>query len=138
MSYLLDTNSVSYLMEKRPTIVTRVAEAGGVSNLAIATITLAELRYGVEILPESRRKRKRLASLDTVLKSIEAQPFTEDAAAMFGWAGSRLRSAGVAFSFPDLAIASVALAEDRTVASNDRFFRNAARVCGLKFELWTP
>ncbi len=49
-----------------------------------------------------------------------------------------LKSNGVGFAFPDLAITSVALAEDRTVASNDRFFRDAARVCGLKFERWDP
>lgn len=138
MTYLLDTNLLSYLMEKRSKMVTRVAEAGGVSNLATATITLAELRFGVELLPESRRKKERQASLDAVLKSMEVRPFTEDAAKMFGWAGSRLRGAGVGFSFPDLAIASVALAEDRTVASNDRFFRDAERVCGLKFERWEP
>lgn len=138
MPYLLDTNLVSYLMEKRPSIVTMAAEAGGVSNLTIATITLAELRYGVELLPESKRKRERLASLDAVLKSMEVRPFTEDAAKMFGRAGAKLKSAGVGFDFPDLAIASVALAEDRTVASNDRFFRDAERVCGLKFERWEP
>lgn len=77
-------------------------------------------------------------SLDAALRNVEVRPFTEEAALAFGWAGSRLKSSGISFSFQDLAVASVALAEERTVASNDRFFRNAARVCGLRFERWEP
>ena len=51
MPYLLDTNTVSYVLQRRPAIVAKVAEAGGVNNLAITPITVAELRYGVEDMP---------------------------------------------------------------------------------------
>ena len=53
-------------------------------------------------------------------------------------AAALLEDVGVAFSFPDLAIASIALIEDTTVASNDGFFEHVQRVCGLKFERWVP
>jgi len=138
LAYLLDTNTVSYLIQKRPIIVDKVASAGGLSNLSVAAITAAELRYGVERMPEGRRKVNNLADLFTVLGEIEIRPFTEDAAAAFGWAAALLESAGVAFSFPDLAIASIALVEDITVASNDGFFEHVQKVCGLKFERWEP
>lgn len=138
MAYLLDTNTVSYLIQKRPVIVAKVTSAGGLSNLSVAAITAAELRYGVERMPEGRRKVNNLADLFTVLGDILVRPFTEDAAAAFGWAAALLESAGVAFSFPDLAIASIALVEDITVASNDGFFEHVRKVCGLKFERWEP
>ena len=126
-------------MQKRPAIVVYVAaRAGGVKNLSVATVTVAELRFGVERMPEGRRRQNHLVDLETVIGGIGIYPFTQDAAAAYGWAAALLESAGIAFSFPDLAIASIALVEDLTVASNDRFFGHVQRVCGLKFETWTP
>lgn len=79
MPYLLDTSTVSYVMQRRPTIVAKVAEAGGVTNLAVTAITVAELRYGVEAMPEGRKKQDRLASIDAILESLEVRAFTQDA-----------------------------------------------------------
>ena len=139
MSYLLDTNSMSYFMEQRTSIRTKVREVGGLSVLSTSTITVAELYYGVMILPEGHRKANLLTSLENVLGGgIEVRPFSGAAAKTYAEAGAALRRAGVRYSFQDLAIASVALAEDRTVASNDRFFKHAQRVCGLMFERWEP
>ncbi len=66
------------------------------------------------------------------------RPFSEEAAKAYAEAGAKLKSAGVSYSFQDLAIASIALAEGRTVASNDKFFESVAGVCGLLFERWEP
>lgn len=126
------------MMQRRPAIVAKVTEAGGVNNLAVTAITVAELRYGVEAMPEGRKKRDRLTSVDTILKSIEVRAFTQDAGAAFGWAAALLEKEGVAWDWPDLAIASVALTEHLTVASNDGFFGHVERVCGLPFERWEP
>jgi predicted nucleic acid-binding protein len=138
LPYLLDTNTVSYVMQRRPAIVAKVTEAGGVNNLAVTAITVAELRYGVEAMPEGRRKQDRLANINTILEGLEVRAFTQDAGAAFGWAAALLEKGGVAWDWPDLAIASVALAEHMTVASNDSFFGHVERVCGLRFERWEP
>jgi predicted nucleic acid-binding protein len=138
LPYLLDTNTVSYLMQKRSTIVGHVARVGGVNNLRVAAITVAELRLGVELMPEGRKKGELLANLDAALLGLEVLPFTQDAAAAFGWAAALLRKEGVAWGWPDLAIASVGLAEHMTVVSNDGFFKHVECVCGLKFERWEP
>lgn len=122
MSYLLDTNTVRYFMEKRPAIVGKVREAGGLSSLSVAAVTVAELRFGVERMPEGRKKRKNSAELYAALDSMEILPFSEDAAAACGWAAALLEKEGVAWGWPDLAIASVALAEHLTLASNDGVF----------------
>lgn len=138
MPYLLDTNAVSYLMEKRPAIVAKVAAAGGVNSFYVAAITVAELRHGAEAMPEGRKKRQLVMGLDAVLGGLEVLPFAQDAAAVFGWAAALLEKEGIAWDWPDLAIASIALAEHMTVASNDGFFGRVERVCGLKFERWEP
>jgi len=69
---------------------------------------------------------------------MEVRPFSTEAAWIFSEAGATLRRAGVAFSFQDLAIASVAMAENKTLASNDGFFTAVQRLCGLRFERWEP
>lgn len=108
------------------------------NNLAVTAITVAELRYGVEAMPAGRKKEDRLTSIDAILESLEVRAFTQDAGAAFGWAAALLEKEGVAWDWPDLAIASVALVEHMTVVSNDRFFRHVERVCGLRFERWEP
>jgi predicted nucleic acid-binding protein len=89
-------------------------------------------------MPEGRRKQDRLASIDAILESLEVRAFTQDAGTAFGWAAALLEKEGVAWDWPELAIASVALVEHMTVASNDNFFGHVERVCGLGFERWEP
>lgn len=79
-------------MEKRPSVTTKVAEVGGLMSVSVTSISVAELRYGVDVLPEGKRKRLRLASLYAVLDAgIEVRPFDQDAGAVFGWAGALLK-----------------------------------------------
>lgn len=139
LNYLLDTNIASYFMQQRPSIVARVGEIGGPGLLSISTITLAELRYGVRIMPEGRRKGSLLGNLERMLETgIDVRPFSADAANVYAKAGARLRQAGIAFAFPDLAICSIAMAEDKILASNDGFFDHVRRLCDLRFERWEP
>jgi predicted nucleic acid-binding protein len=69
---------------------------------------------------------------------MDVRPFTADAARVYSEAGATLREAGIAFKFQDLTIASVAIAENKTLASNDSFFDHVQRLCGLRFERWEP
>jgi predicted nucleic acid-binding protein len=139
LNYLLDTNTVSYLMEERAAVVERVRDAGGLARISISTITLAELRYGLRIMPDSRKKTSSLESLRRILDSeMDIRPFTASAAEVFSEAGATLRGNGISFSFEDLAIASIAIAENKTLASNDGFFGHMQRLCGLRFERWEP
>ena len=68
-----DERVVSWLREMRPTCV-------------VAAITLAELRYGLERLPESRRSRALSRQLDRLLEDLERRilPFDEEVAVEWG------------------------------------------------------
>ncbi len=139
MNYLIDTDAVSYLMERRPSIVAKVREVGGPALLSVSTISLAELDYGIRIMPEGRKKTERLDSLRRLLEvGMDVRLFSTEAAGVYAEFGAILKRAGIAFKFQDLAIASIAMAENKTLASNDRFFEDARRLCGLRFERWEP
>ncbi|MBA2694182.1 MAG: PIN domain-containing protein [Rubrobacter sp.] len=126
-------------MEDRASIVRRVRDAGGLAFVSISTITLAELRYGLGIMPESRKKAAAVSSLGRILDSdVDTRPFTASAANVYSEAGATLRKAGIAFSFQDLAIAAIAISENKTLASNDDFFGHMRSLCGLRFERWEP
>ena len=65
---VLDTNVVSDLMLPRPTasVIEWVAEQVA-TRLYLSTISEAELRYGVEILPAGQRRERLLAEIEGML-----------------------------------------------------------------------
>jgi len=137
LNYLLDTNAAGYFMEQRTSIVARVRQIGGPGLISVSTITLAELRYGIGIMPEGRKKTRLMDSLEHMLGAgMEVRPFSVDAARVYAEVGAALRRAGMACGFQDLAIASIAIVENKTLASNDGFFDHVQRLCGLRFERW--
>jgi tRNA(fMet)-specific endonuclease VapC len=47
MSYLLDTNICIYIIKQQPAVVLQRVQSRQPGEIAISTITLAELEYGV-------------------------------------------------------------------------------------------
>ncbi len=84
---VLDTNVVSELMRPSPApeVVAWVASHGA-EELHTTAITLAEIEYGIERLPEGRRKRLLRNTAQEVFTSFEAQVLPFDAAAASGYA----------------------------------------------------
>ncbi|MGI8539445.1 MAG: hypothetical protein ACR2N0_06655 [Rubrobacteraceae bacterium] len=81
---------------------------------------------------------QRTLPLCPLTTNYRIRPFTASAAEVYSEAGARLKISGIAFSFEDLAIASIAISENKTLASNDGFFDHVRRLCGLRFERWEP
>ena len=77
---VLDTNVVSELMRPAPDpgVVAWVhAQAGG--ELCTTAITLAEIRYGIERLPDGRRKQLLRSTAEEVFGGFEQQVLAFDA-----------------------------------------------------------
>lgn len=126
-------------MERRSSIVVKVGAVGGPNALSIPTIALAEAKFGVMAMPAGTKRARLLASLEALLATgIDMRPFSAEAAVVFSDAGAKLAAAGVGIAFPDLCIASVAISENKTLASNDGVFEHVQRVYGLRFERWEP
>jgi tRNA(fMet)-specific endonuclease VapC len=82
VKYLLDTNICIYLMKDQPcTIRARFAQCF-YGDVGISTITLAELRFGVEKSAERRAWNDQ--ALEALLEDLVVAPFDDRAAAAYG------------------------------------------------------
>jgi toxin FitB len=121
--WLLDTNILSELRRPRPEAkVLAFIEAQPLELLYVSAVTLAEIRFGIELLPDAGRRSELNAWLTHKVRPMFDQrvlAVTEDI--MFKW---RLlveegRKAGHTFSQPDLIIAATAQHHGLTIVSRD-------------------
>lgn len=120
---ILDTNVVSELMLPSPAL--RVSEwiaQQPASDLFLTTITEAELRYGVEILPVGRRRDRLLAAIEGMLSEDFAGrilPFDSNAARAYSVIGALRRAAGQPIDHSDCQIAAIARSMRASVATRN-------------------
>jgi predicted nucleic acid-binding protein len=121
--WLLDTNVLSELRRPKPEPkVAAFVAAQPLDLLYVSAVTLAEIRFGVERLPDASRRAELNDWLSHKVRPMFEQrvlPVSEDV--MFKW---RLlvedgRKAGHTFSQPDLIIAATALHYGLTVVTRD-------------------
>jgi tRNA(fMet)-specific endonuclease VapC len=129
--YLLDTNTVSYIMKgNRPRVRERLLRVA-MAEVGISVITEAELLFGLVRRPDA-------ANLKTVveefLKRVEVLPWGSEAAQQYSKIRATLEGSGEPMGNLDLMIAAQAFALDLVLVSSDTVFR---RVKGLKIEDWS-
>jgi toxin FitB len=120
---LLDTNVVSEPLkfDSDPEVLAWL-DAQPVATLYLSTISLAELRFGIAILPEGRKKeRLRLRLDERVLPAFEDRilPFDAEAAEANAALRARARAAGRAIGPSDGYIAAIAATHNLIVATRD-------------------
>jgi hypothetical protein len=129
---LLDTNVVSEVMTREPHPRVRAwLDAQAAETLFLSSITVAELLFGVGVLPAGKRKASLTASLDDVMELFEPRtlPFDTAAARRYAELAITARAAGKGFPTPDGYIAAIAAAHGFAVASRDMA---AFKAAGLK------
>ena len=122
-SWLLDTNILSELRRPKPErkVIAFVA-AQPLDRLFISSVTLAEIRFGIELVPDANVRGELNDWLAHKIRPMFEQrvlQVTEDI--MFKW---RLlveegRKAGHTYSQPDLIIAATGLHHGLTIVSRD-------------------
>ncbi|MBM4035843.1 MAG: type II toxin-antitoxin system VapC family toxin [Planctomycetes bacterium] len=134
MAYLLDTNTCIYAMKRRPPQVARRLDAAlesDPSEVAISSITLSELEFGVQ---KSSDPARNWLALVKFLMPVSILAYGPAAAPHYGWLRALLEGRGQAIGPLDTLIAAHALSLGRTlVTNNEREFR---RVPGLEVEDW--
>jgi tRNA(fMet)-specific endonuclease VapC len=130
LRYLLDTNTVIYVIKRKPIEVLRVfnEQAG---HMAISAITLSELLHGVE---KSERPAANLAVVEDFCSRIEVLPYGAKASMHYGAIRTALERIGKPIGVNDLHIAAHARAEGLTLVTNN--VREFERVPALLFENW--
>ncbi|MCL1914504.1 MAG: type II toxin-antitoxin system VapC family toxin [Eubacteriaceae bacterium] len=130
MTYLLDTNTCIFMMKQIPNVVERFRSAQS-SGIAISSITLAELEFGVSNSQAYERNRNALLAFSTLLDIL---PFDIPASAEYGKIRAILEKAGTPIGSLDTLIAAHAKSRNLTLATNNT--REFQRVKGLSIEDW--
>jgi len=129
---ILDTNVLSELMRPDPEalVLEWVADRPS-GSLFITTITEAELRYGIALLPHGNRRRSLYSALEEMFREDFSQrilPFDRDAAISYADIAAHRRSIGRPIAQFDAQIAAIARSRNAGVAT-----RNASDFldCGI-------
>ena len=134
MRYLLDTDIISNLMRREPslTLVQRLARVPPEAQCTSA-ITLGELMYGAQRLPA--RAADLLARIEQLIpEQLPVLSFDESAARRYGSIRAGLEAAGTPIGEAYLRIAAIALAHRLTVVTAN--VRHFERVPQLEVENW--
>ena|SRR5438067_4036 len=132
MKYLLDTSICVYLIRQRPIHLLQRFATYAVAEIAVSTITVAELYYGVE---RSNRPILNRQALERFLVPLTVLEFDLGAAEVYGSLRTGLAAAGMPIGSLDTLIAAQALSRHLIVVTNNT--GEFARVAGLVIEDWT-
>ena len=133
MKYVLDTNTVSFLM-RGDSAVLRGLTSRSRTDVMLPQPVVAEIEYGLAKLPNSVKKRRLRKRFDGILDELARASWNDDVGRAFGIIKADLERRGVRIEDFDVAIAAHALALDATLVTDNVEHMN--RIPGLKLENW--
>lgn len=121
--WLLDTNVLSELRRPKPNPkVAAFVASKPLDLLYVSTVTFAEIRFGIELIPDAARRAELHDWLTHRLRPMferRALPVSEDVMLKWRLLVEEGRKARHTFSQPDLIIAATALHHGLTVVTRD-------------------
>ena len=138
LKYLADTNALSDIMRGEATVRAWFSARPG--EVGISTLTLAELRAGIELKAESKRRRELERSFQFISEDYSGAILVFDEAAAFEWGRLMAEAKKHPLAFGDSLIAAIARSLDlRVVTRNIKDFPGCATVdpwTGLEYPGW--
>lgn len=131
MRVLLDTNICIYMIKNRPLEVRKHFEQFVPGDIAISSITVAELQYGVE---KSAAREKNALALEAFLLPLEIASFDIESALVYGKIRAELEKQGKPIGGMDMLIAAQAIAQSFTLITHN--LKEFERVPDLRCETW--
>jgi tRNA(fMet)-specific endonuclease VapC len=133
VKYVLDTNAVSALMKGDASVVDRLRTSSK-GEAAIPQPVIAEIAYGIERLPRSKRRSVLEDRFELVRGELGRSPWTDAVSERFGSIKATLEREGRRIEDFDAAIAAHALVEEAVLVTAN--LRDMTKVPGLKVEDW--
>ena len=126
---VLDTNVISALMRKEPDKPAVIwLDAQPAASLWITSITVMEIRFGLQTMPKGRRQHALLKAFDLMLKNIiegRIASFDTEAGIHAAELMAQRKRAGRPAEVRDTMIAGIVLANRATLATrNTRHFQD--------------
>jgi tRNA(fMet)-specific endonuclease VapC len=131
MKYMLDTNICIYLIKQQPREVIDKFKGIIPGEIAISSVTVAEMMYGVG---KSQHKQRNKSALESFLAPLEIVDFDFKAAQHYGAIRAYLEKMGTPIGAYDLMIAAHALSLGLILVTNNE--REFQRIPNLIVENW--
>jgi tRNA(fMet)-specific endonuclease VapC len=131
MKVLLDTTICVYLIKNNPPAVRERFKGFVPGDIAVSSITVAELQYGVE---KSAAGEKNARALEVFLLPLEIVPFELPSALVYGKIRAELERQGKPIGGMDMLIAAQAIAHGLTLVTHN--LKEFQRISGLRCETW--
>lgn len=135
--YLLDTNIISEFSKERPNQNVIALYEARKNFCAISAITWQELIYGLERMPDGKRKTYIEECLVEYKEEFEIIPYDDFAAGICGQLSGKCSKEGKSLPYYDTQIAATAIANGMVlVTHNTTDFAEAAERSFLRVEDW--
>ena len=106
----MDTHVFRELMREHPKVDAHLASAAPAERVMICSVVRGEIRYGIERLPQGRRRQELEAKATKLFAMLPCQPVPEAAGAHDATVKLTRERRGLALDEHDLWIAATALA----------------------------
>ncbi len=131
---ILDTNVVSrMMMPSTDEPVDCWIDTQNLDDLAITSITVEEIAFGLNTLPQGKRRQTLFDGFNHIYGNLRCLPFTDAEAAYCGRLRAKCRRSGRPISLPDAQIAGIATAHNALLAT-----RNIRDFISLDLRLINP
>jgi tRNA(fMet)-specific endonuclease VapC len=128
--YMLDTNTVSYILKGMSSKARKRLAGLGPSEIAcVSTVTEAELWFGLEKIGAGTARR---TALRAFLERLRVLPWGRDEAEVYGRFRAKQEALGRPLGPLDTQIASHAVATGAVLVSSDAAFKLAVGLPGLE------
>lgn len=134
MIFVLDTNTVSFLMRGVPEVRAHLT-AQHRDGVFLCPPVVSEIEYGLARLPRSARRDRLRVRFDLLLRELPRALWTDDVSHAFGRVKADLERRGVRIEDFDVAVAAHALAVGGTLVTDD--VKHMERIRALRIENWT-
>lgn len=134
MIFLLDTTAFSDLMREHPKIDARLTSVSSTDRVVICSVVRGEIRYGIERLPQSKRRQELEAKAAKLFAILPCESVPEAAGDHYARVKLTRQQKGLTLDENDLWIAATALALGAVLISRDSDFQ---QIDGLTVNDWT-
>ena len=130
MIYMLDTDIVSLLVRKNPSVIKNIIKHED-DEICISAITYAELRFGLE----KKGSERLFNEVSALLGKLSIIDFDSSQSELYGKIRLKLEKAGTPLNNMDMLIAAAALSIEAILVSHN--VKHFNKIQGLKIEDWS-
>ncbi|HPG41424.1 MAG TPA: type II toxin-antitoxin system VapC family toxin [bacterium] len=131
MNYILDTNTCIKYLNGSSSAIKKKLESVDLLMVNLCSVVKAELIYGAM---KSQKPRENLIKIEYFMNRFNSFPFNDKAAQLYGLIRSTLEKSGEIIGPNDLFIASIALANNCVLVTNNT--KKFKRIKSIKLQDW--